>query len=168
MSIGNELYDDASKLGTIQALIILIVGIVIGTLLFCSVSVMYMTPDNDHETLKAEIVKADCTRYQSKDNVVYECLADVKYTVLGQEYNRQMSVHRFSPLVAGTTLEIRYNKKNPLEAEPVTVERGSLMMIMCCVGIILIGGATANYLLTKYFKLYAAGSGASLIFNFFR
>lgn len=168
MDMPNKLYDDASRLGSTMALIYLVIGIVIGILLLCSASIVYMKSNNNLVDTTGSVLKAECSQYKTKDTVVYECLIDVKYTVDNKEYTRQMSTIKSSPIAAGETVKITYDKTNPIDASVKTLSNGTIALILLVVGLLIAGGATFNYVLAKYFKLYAAGTGASTIWNLFR
>lgn len=120
--IGNGL----NKLGSVTTKM----GIFFGglfTLIFFLITLYFAKKirTSPYKKIKAVIESADCTESTQnvcetknktktcRDELVYRCNLQLKYTVNGKEYNKPLTVTQKSKLTKGQKYNIEYNKNNP-------------------------------------------------------
>lgn len=172
VGIGNGL----NKLGSFTTKM----GIFFGglfTLIFFLVTLYFAKKikTSPYKKLKATVEAADCTESTQnvcetknniktcRDEVVYRCKLQLKYTVNGKEYSKPLTVTQKTELKKGQQYTIEYNKNNP-EKIRVPQDLKTILYIFIGLTIFSLLITIAKYFLSKS-RLGRQVNGAMFIKN---
>lgn len=120
--------------GTFFATIICLVFLYFGYSLITSTDVY-------KETIDATIIKTDCKFIQptdSRSSGSFNCLLDLKYSIMDKEYTQQISTTSSSVYVVGNLVKIKYNPSNPLDIKTDGLSNKASGWIMVIVSLIVL------------------------------
>ena len=167
-SVLSEVYDGAATFGQFMALLALIVGSIVSSILLL-VSLYLLTRTSNYKSTSATVVSVtSCSNVSSSSSSSYEnnkelvqCQVAFKYTVDSKEYTNTITT---GPQNVGSTVTLRYDVKNPNNVTNNLISKGILGWILFGFAILIIAGVSLNYYIAQRFKFAAAGNGVTSIF----
>jgi hypothetical protein len=168
----NYLYDGADDLGKLMSIIKLIGGIILGLVAILSGSyLIFNNNDNNFYYVPAKIADVKCNflNKDSKNNKMYDCKFKVEFDLDNKkntgEFNTITSNNNY---YTGQNMDITVNKFNINEITTSTIKTRTVGIIIICISLLIFGGSSLNYYLSKKNKLYSAVQGVQTVSNLFR
>lgn len=165
-SVLSEVYDGAATFGQFMALLALIVGSIVSSILLL-VSLYLLTRTSNYKSTSATVVSVtSCSNVSSSSSYennkeLIQCQVAFKYTVDSKEYTNTITT---GPQNVGSTVTLRYDVKNPNNVTNNLISKGILGWILFGFAILIIAGVSLNYYIAQRFKFAAAGNGVTNIF----
>lgn len=165
-SVLSEVYDGAATFGQFMALLALIVGSIVSSILLL-VSLYLLTRTSNYKSTSATVVSVtSCSNVSSSSSYennkeLIQCQVAFKYTVDSKEYTNTITT---GPQNVGSTVTLRYDVKNPNNVTNNLISKGILGWIFFGFAILIIAGVSLNYYIAQRFKFAAAGNGVTSIF----
>ena len=165
-SVLSEVYDGAATFGQFMALLALIVGSIVSSILLL-VSLYLLTRTSNYKSTSATVVSVtSCSNVSSSSSYennkeLVQCQVAFKYTVDSKEYTNTITT---GPQNVGSTVTLRYDVKNPNNVTNNLISKGILGWILFGFAILIIAGVSLNYYIAQRFKFAAAGNGVTSIF----
>ena len=175
-SIGDDVYDGLGGVGRFMTKLSLVVTIIAGLVLLVLGIYFVATDDDDKKYLKVKgtIIEPNCVSYVSsydknKNPVnMYKCNIVVTYNIEGKDFEKKLFVDSNKNYVKGEPVDLQVDKSNYENAKIAEMNKTYLGVILIIVAIVAGALSYLNYYLADKYKVYAAGQGASTIFNIFR
>jgi hypothetical protein len=164
-SVLSEVYDGAATFGQFMALLALIVGSIVSSILLL-VSLYLLTRTSNYKSTSATVVSVtSCSNVSSssyeKNQESIQCQVAFKYTVDSKEYTNTITT---GPQNVGSTVTLRYDVKNPNNVTNNLISKDILGWILFGFAILIIAGVSLNYYIAQRFKFAAAGNGVTSLF----
>ncbi len=162
--LATDLYEGAASFGKFKAVLSLIIGIIISVILI-GAAIYFYTRDESHLIdTKGTIVTANCQEYTNeKKEISYNCTLDINYTVDDKMISGKISTISKIKYFPNTTIEITYDKSNPVDVSLKIFRSHHISYILICVAIIILISSGIYYYINSTYKIMAASDAASSI-----
>ncbi len=169
-TLGSEIYDGVSSVGTFYAKLGMGAGSVIGIILLI-MGLYFILFNNDEEFANVEgrVVKSQCSSELSREggrpHVTHKCNVQVVYKFNEVAYTNTVFVNSSVKYVDGQQISLSVLRSNPNDVRPRRMAESTAGSIMFGVALLVIGLCYFNYYMSKRFKPYAAAQGVHTLWR---
>jgi hypothetical protein len=170
--IAQTIYDDTVAFGIFMALIYLIIGFIIGTIMIIIGIYLLIKKNFYSKSTNAKIISnSECSnntitsqnsKYSNSTSTSLQCISDITYNINSKNYSSKLSTGSlYYP--KDESIKIYYNPKNPLQVIIKPPNWKMVGAILLIIGILIIGGVIFNYYIANTYKFAAAATGVSTV-----
>jgi len=171
-SLGSEIYDGMSSVGTFYAKLGMGAGSVVGViLLLLGLYFILFSKDNEFSNVEGRVVKSQCaSEFNRSGNnnaprITHKCNLQVVYQLDGAQYTNTIFVSSSTRYIEGQPILLSVSKSNPNVVRPRRMKDSTAGSIMFGVALLVIGLCYFNYYMSRRFKPYAAAQGVHTLWR---
>lgn len=166
--MSNNIYTGAAEYGRFTSTIGMIIGIIIGSIMFI-VGIYLLFKKQDKYESTTGIVSSSPNCVINRNNM-YNCNAQVIYTVNNKTTTKLFLFSDLrEQLLSGSSVKLYYKSSDPINTI-TNIEQTSnkvIAVLLFITGIIIILGSWYSYYVAKKYKFAAAGEGFGAVINTF-